>query len=46
MGEFGMGAKTAFRPDRGTIDGPFTTFVGLHKRLEHGLETWALILTW
>ncbi len=36
-----MDAQTGFRPDRGTIDGIFTTFVGLHKRKEHGLETWA-----
>ena len=40
MEEFGMDAQTDFRPDRGTIDGIFTTFVGLHKRKEHGLETW------
>ena len=44
MGEFGMDAQTGFRPDRGTIDGLFTTFVGLHKRKEHGLETWALFV--
>ena len=41
MEEFGMDAQTGFRPDRGTIDGLFTTFVGLHKRKGHGLETWA-----
>ncbi len=35
--EFGMDAQTGFRPDRGTIDGLFTTFVGLHKRKEYGL---------
>ena len=44
MKEFGMDAQTGFRPDRGTIDGLFTTFVGLRKRKEHGLETWALFI--
>ena len=44
MEEFGMDSKSGFRPDRGTIDGLFTTFVGLHKRKEHGLETWALFI--
>ena len=39
-----MDAQTGFRPYRGTIDGLFTTFVGLHKRKEHGLETWALFI--
>ncbi len=42
MEEFEMDAQTGFRPDRGTIDGLFTTFVGLHKRKEDGLDTWAL----
>ena len=44
MEEFGMDSQTGFRPDRGTADGLFTTFVGLHKRKEHGLETWALFI--
>ncbi len=39
-----MDAQTDFRPDRGTIDGFFTSFVGLHKRKEYGLETWALFI--
>ena len=39
MEEFGMDAKTGFRLVCGTIDGLFTTCVGLHKRKEHGLET-------
>ncbi len=39
-----MDAQTGFRPDRGTIDGLFTTFVGLHKFKEHGFETWALFI--
>ncbi len=42
MEEFGMDSQTGFRPDSGTIDSLFTTFVGLHKRKGHGLETWAL----
>ncbi len=44
MAEFGVDAQTGFGPDRGTIDGLFTTFVGLHKREEHGIETWALYI--
>ncbi len=44
MGEFGMDSQTGFRPDRVTIDNLFTTSVGLHKRTEHGLETWALFI--
>ena len=44
MKEFGMDAQTGFRPDRGTIDGLFTTFVGLHKRKDHVLEMWALFI--
>ncbi len=39
-----MDSPTGVRPDRGTIDGLFTTFVGLHKRKEYGLETWALFI--
>ncbi len=39
MEKFGIDAQTGFRPDRGTIDGIFNTFVGLHKHKEHGLET-------
>ncbi len=39
MEEIGMDSQTGFRPDRGTTDGLFTTFVGLRKRKEHGLET-------
>ncbi len=44
MEEFGVDAQTGFRPDRGTIDGLFTTFVGLNKHKEHGFETWALFI--
>jgi hypothetical protein len=44
MEEFGIDSQTGFSPDRGNIDGLFTTFVGLHKRKEHGLETWALFI--
>ena len=39
-----MEAQTGFRDQRGTIDGLFTTFMSLHKRREHGLETWALFI--
>jgi len=41
MKTIGFDAQVSFRWDRGTIDGLFTTFVGLSKRKEHGLETWA-----
>ncbi len=41
-----MDAHTGFRTDRGTIDGLLTTFAGLHKHKEHGLETWALFIDW
>ncbi len=47
--EFGMDSQTGFRPDRGTIDGLFTTFVGLHKRKKHGnmgLKRERFLLTW
>ncbi len=44
MEEFGMDAQAGFCLDRGTIDGLFTSFVGLHKRKEHGLETWAFFI--
>ncbi len=44
MEEFDMDSQTGFRPDCSTIDGIFTTFVGHHKRKEHGLETWALFI--
>jgi len=33
-----------FRWDRGTIDGLFTTYLGLSKQKELGLETWALFI--
>ena len=44
MEECGMEAQTGFRDQRGTIDGLFTTYMSLHKRREHGLETWALFI--
>jgi hypothetical protein len=44
MKTIGFDAQVGFRWDRGTIDGLFTTFVGLSKRKEHGLETWALFV--
>jgi hypothetical protein len=44
MKKFGFEAQVGFRWDRGTIDGLFTTFVGLSKRKEHGLEKWALFI--
>ena len=44
MEKFGFDAQVGFRWDRGTIDGLFATFVGLSKRKEHGLETWALFI--
>ena len=46
MEEFGMDAQNDFRPDRGTIDGLFTTFVGLLKRKNMGLKRGRSLLTW
>ena len=40
----GMESQVGFRWDRGTIDGLFTTYLGLSKGKEHGLETWALFI--
>ena len=40
----GMEEQTGFRPERGTIDGSFSTNIGLQKRKEHGLPTWALFI--
>ena len=39
MKRIGMESQVGFRWDRGTIDGLFTTYLGLSKRKEHGLET-------
>ena len=44
MKRIGMESQVGFRWDRGTIDGLFTTYLGLSKRKEHGLETWALLI--
>ena len=44
MKKIGMESQVGFRWDRGTIDGLFTTYLGLSKRKEHGLETWALFI--
>jgi hypothetical protein len=40
----GMEAQMGFHDQRGTINGLFTTFTGLHKRREHVLETWVLFI--
>ena len=40
----GMEEQTVFRPERGTIDGSFSTNIGLQKRKEHGLPIWALFI--
>ena len=39
-----MDPNSGFTPGRGTIDSTFATFLGLRKRKEHGLETWALFI--
>ena len=40
----GLEAQTGFRSERGTIDGSFSTNIGLQKRKEHNLPTWALFI--
>ena len=44
MGEEGMEEQAGFRQLRGTIDGMFAASMGLQKRMEHNLETWALFI--
>ena len=44
MEEEGMEEQAGFRQLRGTIDGLFATSMGLQKRKEHNLETWALFI--
>jgi hypothetical protein len=40
----GLEEQAGFRSKRGTIDGLFSTSLGLQKRKEHNLETWALFI--
>jgi hypothetical protein len=40
----GLEEQTGFRSQRGTIDGSFSANIGLQKRREHGLPTWALFI--
>jgi len=44
MKRVGMESQVGFRWDQGTHDGLFTTYLGLSKRNENGLETWALFI--
>jgi len=44
MKKIGMESQVCFRWDRGTIDGLFTTYLGLFKRRRHGLQTLALFI--
>jgi hypothetical protein len=44
MEEEGMEEQAGFRQLRGTIDGMFAASMGLQKRKEHNLETWALFI--
>ena len=44
MEEEGMEEQAGFRQLRGTIYGLYATSVGLQKRKEHNLETWALFI--
>ena len=44
MEKCGFGTQVGFRWDRGKIEGLFTTFAGLSKRKEYGLETRALFI--
>jgi hypothetical protein len=40
----GLEAQTGFRSERGPIDGSFNTNIGIQKRKEHGLPTWAAFI--
>lgn len=40
----GLEWQSGFRWARGTIDGSFSTNIGLQKRREHGLATWTLFI--
>lgn len=40
----GLEQQAGFCRGRGTVDGSFSTVVGLQKRKEHGLATWALFI--
>jgi hypothetical protein len=42
MEQVGFEMQTGFRPERGTTGGLFAVMMGLKKRQEHGLETWAV----
>ena len=44
MEETGMEKQAGFRPFRGCIYGQFATTIGLQKRKEHNLATWALFI--
>ena len=39
-----MEAQAGFRAGRGTIDGLFNILLGLRKRQEHNIETWAVFI--
>jgi hypothetical protein len=40
--EFGLEMQNGFKSGCGTVDGLFSTVLGLQKREEHGLATWVL----
>ena len=42
--EFGLEMQNGFKSGCGTVDGLFSTVLGLQKRKEHGLATWALFI--
>jgi hypothetical protein len=42
--EEGADEHSGFMANRKTIDGLFTTSIGLQKRKEHNLETWVLFV--
>ena len=44
MEKEGLEAQAGFRRLCGTIDGSFSTTLGLQKRQEHGLDTWCVFI--
>ena len=44
MEQHGLETQVGFHSERGTTDCLFAAFMGLKKRQEHGMETWAMAI--